>query len=69
MTERKRQRNRLFRACGLVIAASIVLVLVSNAVDPPSEWHTLLWLEMICVVAFGVSWLVKSGFLGLLADP
>jgi hypothetical protein len=68
MTERKRQRNRLFRACGLIIAASIALVLVTNAVDPPSEWHALLWLETVCVEAFGVSWLVKSGFLGILAD-
>ena len=30
--------------------------------------HAFFWLETICVVAFGISWLVKGGFLGILAD-
>jgi hypothetical protein len=34
----------------------------------PDSWHLFLWLETICVLAFGVSWLIKGGFLGILAD-
>ena len=68
MTHEKRQRNRLYRICGKLIFASIGLVALSNLVKPPASWHTLLWLETVCVVAFGISWLVKGGFLGILAD-
>lgn len=69
MTPAKRRRNLVYRICGGIIVASIVLVVVSNVVTPPSSWHTLFWLEAIAVDAFGVSWLVKGGFLGILADP
>jgi hypothetical protein len=68
ITDEKRLRNRLYRICGTLIFASMALVLVSNVVKPPSSWHTLFWLETVCVVAFGVSWLVKGGFLGILVD-
>jgi len=70
MTKAKKRRNVLYRTCGVVIAVSVLLVVVSNwIVKPPSSWHALFWLETVAVVAFGVSWLVKGGFLGILADP
>jgi hypothetical protein len=59
MTPEKARRNQVYRACGAVIVASILLVVASNIVDPPSSWHALFWLESVGVVAFGVSWLVK----------
>ena len=68
ITPEKRRRNRLYRVCGTLIFASMALVVVSNIVKPPSSWHTLFWLETICVEAFGISWLVKGGFLGILVD-
>lgn len=68
MTPGKAKRNLLYRTCGKLIFASIALVAISNVVKPPSSWHTLLWLETVCVLSFGVSWLVKSGFMGILAD-
>jgi hypothetical protein len=68
MTPEKHVRNRLYRVCGTLIFLSMALVLVSNAVQPPSSWNTLFWLETVCVEAFGASWLVKGGFLGILAD-
>ena len=30
--------------------------------------NALFWLETVAVLAFGASWLIKSGFLGILAD-
>src|SRR5262245_4945448 len=69
MSDQKRRRNIVYRTCGLIITAAIVLVVVSNLVKPPSSLHSLFWLETTAVIAFGVSWLVKGGFLGILADP
>lgn len=68
MSAAKLRRNRVYRTCGAVIVVALVLVAISEAVKPPSSWHTLFWLESVAVVAFGVSWLVKGGLLGLLAD-
>jgi hypothetical protein len=68
MTAEKKRRNVVYRASGGIIVGSMLLVLVSNAVHAPSSWHSLFWLETVAVVAFGVSWLVKGGFLGILAD-
>ena len=68
MSDRKRVRNTLYRACGVIIAVALVLIVVTEWFTPPSSWHTFLALESIAVIAFGVSWLVKGEFLGLLAD-
>src|SRR5262249_24797917 len=68
MTPRKRCRNIVYRTCGVVILVAIALVVVTNKWKPPDWVHAFLWLETISVVAFGVSWLVKGGFLGILAD-
>jgi uncharacterized membrane protein YiaA len=67
-TAAKRHRNIVYRTCGVIIIVAMVLVPVSNWRDPPEWLHAFFWLETICVVAFGVSWLVKGGFLGILAD-
>jgi hypothetical protein len=67
-TPEKARRNKVHQACGVLIVASIVLVIVSNVVDPPSSWHALFWLESVGVVAFGVSWLVKGFAPALWAD-
>lgn len=68
LSRAKRQRNTVYRVCGAVIVAVIVLVALSNLVDPPASWRSLFWLESLGVIAFGVSWLVKSGIGGGLAD-
>jgi len=47
---------------------SVAILLMVVWRDPPESWHVFLALETICVVAFGVSWLIKGGFLGILAD-
>jgi hypothetical protein len=69
ITSKKRQRNVLYRVCGGIIAVAIVLLLLGAvAIDEPKSWHAVLVLESIAIFAFGVSWLVKGGFLGILAD-
>jgi hypothetical protein len=68
MSDAKRKRNVVFKACGWTIVGSIVLVALSNIVNPPDSWKSLFWLETVGVVAFGISWLVKSGIFGILVD-
>jgi hypothetical protein len=68
MTVRKRQRNMVYRVCGCIIFGAIALVILTEILRPPSSWHAFLALETIMVVAFGVSWLIKGGFLNVLAD-
>ncbi len=65
-TLEKQRRNVVYRTCGGIMVIAILLMVVWR--DPPDSWHVFLALETICVVAFGVSWLVKGGFLGILAD-
>lgn len=64
MTENKQRRNRIYRGCGWIIVACIALVVISNAAD----LDLLFWCESVAVIAFGISWLVKGGFLGWLVD-
>lgn len=66
MTPEKRHRNVLYRTCGVVMAVAILSMFPSQAA--PDSWHLFLWLETLSVLAFGISWLVKGGFLGILAD-
>jgi cell division protein FtsW (lipid II flippase) len=68
MGREKRRRNLVYRVCGWIIVAAIGLVVLTEIAKPPSTWHTLFWLESVAVVSFGVSWLVKGGFRGWLAD-
>ncbi len=68
MTPEKKKRNRLYRICGKVIFGSLAAGLAAAILKPPSSWHVLLGVETVCVWAFGISWLVKGGFLGILAD-
>jgi NhaP-type Na+/H+ or K+/H+ antiporter len=66
MTPEKRRRNIVYRTSGGIMAAAILLMFPSQKL--PDSWHAFLWLETICVLAFGISWLVKGCFLGILAD-
>lgn len=71
-TRKKRQRNVLYRVCGVTIMACLVLVVVTNfgfTNHVKDELHPLLWLEAIAVWAFAVSWLIKGEFLFLKDEP
>jgi hypothetical protein len=63
-TRRKRQRNRIYAACGITILVCIGLVVLVALLPPDSRVRDLrpvFWLESIAVVAFGVSWFTKGG--------
>ena len=69
MTPRKRMRNRIYRGCGIVILGAIGLIGVSALLKWKGDWSVLFIGEATATVAFGVAWLVKSGWPKFLADP
>jgi hypothetical protein len=69
MTARKRQRNRVYTACGCTILVCIGLTVIDLTFLKDSVLQTIdpvFWLESAAVLAFGVSWLTKGE--AILAD-
>ena len=71
-TPTKRWRNRVYLACGLVILAALTALAAYFLVVTPerrceiASLRPVLWLEVVTVLAFGLSWLVKGrGIQGL----
>ncbi len=62
----KRRRNRIYLLCGLAIVAALALLGAYFALIDPERrceiraLRPVLWLEVVTVLAFGLSWLVKG---------
>jgi hypothetical protein len=65
ITRRKKQRNRVYRICGVAMLVCIVLLaLYTNIRDHTpalKPYKPVFWLESGALFAFGISWLVKGG--------
>jgi hypothetical protein len=64
-TERKLQRNKVYKTCGYVMAGCIALIAIysflpESITAPLKSVNLIFWLETIAVLAFGVSWLTKG---------
>lgn len=62
-TRRKRQRNAVYRTCGVLIMLALVLagaVLFVPGVDL-GTLKPIFWLESLADFSFGVAWFVKGG--------
>jgi hypothetical protein len=69
ITRRKRHRNRIYGACGLVIVACIVLMVsltLGAMLHARRPSPALFWCESLALAAFGVAWLTKGN--GILRD-
>ena len=68
ITAEKRNRNIIYKTCGVVIWISLILIAIVfwKELDERS-YQPVFILESIAVVSFSISWLVKGGF--LLKDP
>jgi hypothetical protein len=65
VTKRKRQRNWVYKVCGVVMAVCIVLIgiyhfLPDNTASLFRAYDPIFWLETIAIIAFGISWLIKG---------
>jgi hypothetical protein len=62
-TPQKKQRNKVYRACGTVMFLCILLIVVyhlTGAHEPIKQFKPVFWLETIATLAFGLSWFVKG---------
>ena len=69
LTRRKRHRNRIYGACGLVIVVCLVLLVsltVGASLSGRRPSPALFWCESLALAAFGVAWLTKGK--GILRD-
>lgn len=62
-THNKRIKNIIFKVCGIGMLASLALMVI-----PVDFFAKTFVVEAIALTFFGVSWLVKGEFLGLLSD-
>lgn len=63
MTNKKRQRNLVYRICGIGMLAAMVLMPLPIKF-PAKTW----WIEMIALTFFGISWLTKGNAFPFLND-
>ncbi len=62
-TPRKRLRNRIYKACGVIMLACIALIALYALLPGAAGLASLqpvFWLESAALWAFGVSWFVKG---------
>jgi hypothetical protein len=62
-TRNKRIKNIIFKICGIGMLASLAMMVI-----PVDFFAKTFVVEAIALTFFGVSWLVKGEFLGLLSD-
>jgi drug/metabolite transporter (DMT)-like permease len=63
-TPEKLKRNIVYIACGIIMIASMLLMLVYFIITGHSGTSAVIfWAETIALIAFGVSWLTKGGTL------
>jgi len=68
-TPRKRMRNRVYTACGIIILLCIVAIAGVKTLlkdTPIIALHPIFWLESLAILAFGISWFTKGE--GILKD-
>ena len=64
LLHRKRKRNAVYRICGWIIVLCLVAIVATSL----AGLNYVFWLESIAVIAFGTSWLTKSGTLPIYRD-
>lgn len=65
ITNRKKQRNLIYKSCGFIILACLVLIAIYSFLPEQTRrsfehLNVFFWLEAIAIFAFGFAWLVKG---------
>ena len=69
---KKRQRNLVYRICGILMAICILGIVLVFFLPSAAAWlggYAVFWLETAAIWAFGVSWFIKGEALKILNDP
>jgi MFS family permease len=63
LTHRKRDRNRIYVVCGLIMVACMIAIVgltIQTVVERRHPSHWLFWCEALANCALGVAWLTKG---------
>lgn len=67
ITEKKRQRNIIYRVCAVTMVICVALLVIYSTVeslqDQFRDYRPIFWLEALALWAFGWSWLTKGEFI------
>jgi len=64
-TQRKLQRNKVYKVCGITMGVCILLIAVyvflpDHLAGVFKPYKPVFWLEAMAILAFGISWLIKG---------
>ena len=65
-TNKKKERNNVYRACGVVIIIAVIAIFIihqAELMDKFPNFKPVFFLEWIALIAFGISWIVKGEFI------
>lgn len=63
LDKRKKNKNYIFIACGILIILSIIIIGVVQVINNETfnnKYHFVLWFETLALCSFGISWLTKA---------
>jgi quinol-cytochrome oxidoreductase complex cytochrome b subunit len=59
-TKQKKNRNKVYLICGILMIICIAGIAVYQIFDLNSSWHPVFWLESLALISFGFSWITKA---------
>ena len=59
-TRQKKNRNKVYLVCGIVMILSILGIALCEALHVNANLHLVFWLESVALVSFGFSWITKA---------
>jgi surface polysaccharide O-acyltransferase-like enzyme len=59
-TKQKKNRNKVYLICGIVMIICIAGIAVYQIFDLNASWHPVFWLESLALISFGFSWITKA---------
>jgi quinol-cytochrome oxidoreductase complex cytochrome b subunit len=62
-TKQKKNRNKVYLICGIVMILCIAGIAAYQIFDLNSSWHPVFWLESLALISFGFSWITKAEIL------
>ncbi len=66
-SDEKKNRNKLYRVCGIIMLGCMLLILLWFRIDETYpeliKYKPVFCLETIALIAFGISWLAKGGWI------
>jgi len=69
ITKSKRRRNRVYRACALLMSIFCILIPICDSIPSIHLPNSTFYLELLALWSFGVSWLIKGAVLLKDSEP